>query len=114
MKAKYNGKCRRCRSSFPAGTEIVKDGDDGYWKPVNCPGCIEFDAVLAIEHRVEDTMLLKHRIALGCFGIPDGAQKTFTRRDFFDLAQEHGLLTENEHKRVFQANRLIWDRDLSD
>jgi hypothetical protein len=41
---------------------------------------------------------------LGCWGTPEGAEATFTRREFVRKAQERGLITAEEAS----ALRIAW------
>jgi hypothetical protein len=66
-----------------------------------------------LERRIRETML-QHHIALGCWGIPDGARPTFSRAEFYGLARELGACSQEEYERLHRHLHLIWLRDLSD
>ncbi|HEU4649481.1 MAG TPA: hypothetical protein VFS33_10510 [Gemmatimonadales bacterium] len=72
------------------------------------------DDVMELEKRVGADMLAKHNIALGCWGVPDGATYTFTRAEFYRRAFELGVIDDVEYHRIRARNSLIWHRDLSD
>lgn len=63
---------------------------------------------------IEARMLTDHNIALGCWGIPEGATYTFTRRAFYGLARDKGVMTPEEHDSLARALASIWEYDLSD
>ena len=112
IKAKYAGKCKRCHRDFPAGTMIENDGV--WWIPVDCSGCAKDAARLDILLRLKKELLETSNIALGCWGIPEGSNYTFTRRQWLQAAIDNNVGTSEEHNQL----RFYWaglmDRDLSD
>lgn len=68
----------------------------------------------ALEARTEARMLAEHGIALGVWGIPKGAQGTFSRRAFYGEALRLGVITQAEHDLIARRNAAIWNSDLSD
>lgn len=57
-----------------------------------------------LQRRVESRMLTEHNVALGCFGIPDGATATFSRGEFLAIAERHGAVTPEESLQL----RWLW------
>ena len=112
IKAKYAGKCRRCDRRYPVGTLIEKIGID--WYPVDCHGCAKQNKRLEILQKLRTELLEKHNVALGCWGIPEGAQYTFTRREWLETAKKHGIGTSEELRELGFYWAGLLDRDLSD
>jgi len=112
VEAKYAGNCKRCHQWFPAGTMIEKSGL--WWIPVDCPGCAKIEERREIFWRLEKELLNKANIAMGCWGIPEDAQPTFSNREWLQAAIKHNIGTNEEHNQL----RLFWagsmDSDLSD
>ena len=67
-----------------------------------------------LEQRVRDDMLRLHNVALGVFGIPEGARPTFSRSGFYREACRLGVITPAELNTIAKANATLWDMDLSD
>jgi hypothetical protein len=53
-------------------------------------------------------------LGLGCWGIPDGCEATFTRREFVRKATERGLITEDEADALRRAWTSVYDFALDD
>lgn len=110
--AKFSGRCPKCQTFYAAGTMIEKHGWN--WQPVDCAGCRRADQRRTLILRVQDTMIREHGIALGVFGIPDGAKETFTRASWLSEVRRAGAATEEEINEMAQHWLGILDRDLSD
>ena len=68
----------------------------------------------ALEARTEARMLAEHGIALGVWGIPKGAEGTFSRRAFYAEAVRLGVVTTEEHAQLARRLASVWNNDLSD
>jgi diketogulonate reductase-like aldo/keto reductase len=53
-------------------------------------------------------------LGLGCWGIPDGCEATFTRREFVDKALKRGLITADEAEALRRAWTSVYDFALDD
>lgn len=112
IKSKYGGRCKKCGIFYPVGTLIEKYGID--WYPVDCPGCARDKETLEIKIRLEKELLEVANIGFGCWGIPEGAKPTFTRREWIKAAKDHNVGTPEELKRITWYYAGLLDRDLSD
>lgn len=109
--AKYSGRCHWCRRlHVRKGDTIIGDGRD--W---GLPECYERQkAARVLLQRVESQMLAEHNVALGCFGIPEGATATFSRGEFLSVAEKHGVVTADESRLLCWLWAELLHNDLAD
>ena len=74
----------------------------------------KLQTILPLENRIKKDMLEQHNIAEGCWGIPEGAQYTFSRSEFYNKALKLGCCTQEEYNAIYRVLYTIWHRDLSD
>ena len=112
MIARFPGECRRCGGLIRIGDDITCGEATGPFRPWWHVACPE-DGPAFVARRIE-TRMLEQGVALGCWGIPAGAQATYSRREFFGLAEKAGVMNEKEAQILHGYWAEIWDRDLSD
>jgi hypothetical protein len=115
MESKYGGKCPRCKEYYPVGTEIESTGGIfNKWRPVDCKGCKRTDNILELFFELKDKLIADHKIAYGCWGIPEDCKPTFSRIDWFNHVEKLGWVTPEQKKEFEWYWRGLWHRDLSD
>lgn len=111
--AKYAGKCARCGMNYQAGTMIDRWEGAG-WVVVDCSKCAKEDRARATIRELEQRMLEKHNLALGCWGVPDGSRWTYTRGEYLRECIKTGDITDEERELFEWYYRGLMQRDLSD
>ena len=113
MNAKYAGKCRYCGHHYPAGTEIIKDGNR--WVVKNCPHCAQRQQDIERIRALETRMIERHNILCGYDFGNQGYQETSTRLEFIDAAVRLGEATPEDKEIWFRywGSWSLW-KDLAD
>jgi len=110
MKAKFgSGRCNICDRPISAGQDITKRGT---WVHEQC--AVKEDAAIQVFFKAQKALLEKANIAYGVFGIPEGAQPTWTRAEFWRECEKFEVLTAEELALLKWHWRVVWYRALDD
>ncbi len=83
--ARFAGTCKICSRYHISHGDIIVPHFGG-WGSIVCKE--KHDGAYVLLQVVEKNMLEKHNIALGVWGIPEGAKPTWTRNQFIGYAEE--------------------------
>lgn len=109
--ARYAGRCDWCRRlHVRKGDTIIGEGRT--WGHRECYE--RRQAALTLQRRVESLMLADHNVAMGCFGIPDGATATFSRGEFLAIAEKRSVVTTEESLLLRWLWGTLLHHDLTD
>jgi NADH:ubiquinone oxidoreductase subunit F (NADH-binding) len=105
MISKFAGHCTAQGDRTHPGDNVVRHG--GGWAHQSC---IEANA----RHNEIIRRVQSAGLGLGVWGLPEGVDHTFTRREFVDKALKRGLITADEAEALRRAWTSVYDFALDD